>query len=155
MGAGYVDGDLEAVRADARRSPHRHGPRRCGCAREADLRWLDADHPDHPLGARPARAATQIPLELLVEKQTRRNARLYGLADRGTVEVGMRADLNVIDLDNLTVRRAEAVEDLPAGGWRFNQPVSGYLATLVAGVQTRSHDADTGERPGRLLRRGR
>ena len=46
-----------------------------------------------------------IPLEFMVEQQTRRTARLYGFDDRGTIEVGRRADLNVIDLDNLTVRR--------------------------------------------------
>jgi N-acyl-D-aspartate/D-glutamate deacylase len=99
-----------------------------------------------------SRGAT-IPLEFLVEKQTRRNARLYGLHDRGTLEVGMRADVNVIDMERLTVRRPVAHHDLPAGGMRFLQPVSGYVATIVNGVQTRSMDTDTGERPGRLLRR--
>ena len=58
----------------------------------------------------------------------------------------------MIDLDNLTVRRPEMHADLPAGGQRYLQPVSGYVATVVAGVQTRSNDSDTGERPGRLLR---
>lgn len=94
----------------------------------------------------------QLPLEFVVEKQTRRNARLYGFADRGTLEVGMRADLNVIDHENLAVRAPVAHDDLPAGGMRFLQPVTGYLATFVHGVQTRSNDADTGARPGRLAR---
>ena len=76
-----------------------------------------------------------------------------GLHDRGTLEVGMRADVNVIDMERLTVRRPVAHHDLPAGGMRFLQPVSGYVATIVNGVQTRSMDTDTGERPGRLLRR--
>ena len=44
--------------------------------------------------------------------------------------------------------------DLPAGGQRYLQPVTGYVATVVHGAQTREHDADTGERPGRLLRGG-
>jgi N-acyl-D-amino-acid deacylase len=30
--------------------------------------------------------------------------------------------------------------------------VVGYLATMVNGVVTRRHDADTGARPGRLVR---
>ena len=65
----------------------------------------------------------------------------------------MRADLNVIDFDSLQVRRPETHADLPAGGVRFLQPVSGYVATFVNGAQTRSNDSDTGERPGRLIRR--
>ncbi len=94
----------------------------------------------------------KIPLEFLVEKQTRRNARLYGLADRGSLEVGMRADVNVIDLDNLTVAPPLPHTDLPAGGLRLLQPVSGYLMTMVDGTITRMNDTDTGERPGRLVR---
>jgi N-acyl-D-aspartate/D-glutamate deacylase len=93
-----------------------------------------------------------IPLEFMVEQQTRRTARLYGFADRGTVEVGMRADLNVIDHERLTVRRPLMHADLPAGGQRYLQPVSGYVATVVAGAQTRAGDTDTGARPGRLVR---
>lgn len=93
-----------------------------------------------------------IPLEFMIEQQTRRTARLYGFDDRGTVEVGKRADLNVIDIDNLTVRRPAVHTDLPAGGQRYLQPVSGYVATVVGGVQTRADDHDTGERPGRLVR---
>ena len=96
-----------------------------------------------------------IPLEFMVEQQTRRTARLYGFDDRGTIEVGRRADLNVIDLERLTVRRPAVHADLPAGGQRYLQPVSGYLATVVEGVQTRSDDRDTGERPGRLVRGSR
>ena len=91
----------------------------------------------------------------MVEQQTRRTARLYGFADRGTIEVGARADVNVIDLDGLTVRRPVMHADLPAGGQRYLQPVSGYVATVVAGVQTRDHDRDTGARPGRLVRGAR
>jgi N-acyl-D-amino-acid deacylase len=45
--------------------------------------------------------------------------------------------------------------DLPAGGQRYLQPVTGYVATVVEGVQTRSNDADTGARPGRLRRGSR
>jgi len=40
----------------------------------------------------------------------------------------------------------------PAGGARLLQPASGYLATFVNGVMTRSDDRDTGARPGRLVR---
>ena len=91
-------------------------------------------------------------LEFLVAKQTGRNAALYGLGDRGIIEPGTRADLNVIDLDSLNVGRPRAHADLPGGGTRLIQPVSGYVATVVDGVPTRLDDADTGARPGRLVR---
>lgn len=94
----------------------------------------------------------QIPLEYLVHKQTARNAALYGFDDRGVLEVGKRADINVIDHDNLQVAPPVAHHDLPAGGTRLMQPVQGYLATLCNGVLTRQDDEDTGARPGRLAR---
>ena len=94
----------------------------------------------------------RLPLEFVVAKQTARNARLYGLNDRGVLAPGMRADINVIDLDNLTVAPPRAHHDLPAGGTRLIQPVQGYLATMVKGQVTRRHDADTGARPGTLVR---
>ncbi len=94
----------------------------------------------------------QIPIELLVHKQTARNAALYGFDDRGVLEVGKRADVNVIDHANLKVSPPVAHHDLPAGGTRLMQPVQGYVATMCAGAVTRRHDEDTGARPGRLVR---
>jgi N-acyl-D-amino-acid deacylase len=96
-----------------------------------------------------------LPLEFIVEKQTRRNARLYGMKDRGSLEVGMRADLNVIDLNRLAVEVPISYNDLPAGGARLLQKISGYEATILNGTLTRRHDTDTGARPGRLVRGAR
>jgi len=93
-----------------------------------------------------------LPLEFIVEKQTRRNARLYGMQDRGTLEIGMRADVNVIDQARLSVGLPVSHNDLPAGGARLLQSVSGYLATILNGVVTRRNDVDMGARPGRLVR---
>ncbi len=93
-----------------------------------------------------------IPLEFIVAKQTKRNADLYGMTDRGSIEIGKRADINVIDFDRLSLGSLEVRRDLPAGGSRILQPASGYLATYVNGVQTRRNDKDTGARPGRLVR---
>ena len=61
----------------------------------------DASMPTTQLAfwARDRRRGEQLPLEFLVHKQTARNAALYGLADRGTLAPGLRADVNVIDLD--------------------------------------------------------
>ena len=41
-------------------------------------------------------------------------ARILGLADRGTLAVGKRADVNVIDLDALHEKHPEIVHDFPA-----------------------------------------
>lgn len=79
-------------------------------------------------------------------------ARAVGLTDRGTLAVGGRADLNVIDLDGLTLHLPEVVHDLPAGGRRLHQRATGYEATLVAGELIRRFDQPTGARPGRLVR---
>ena len=94
----------------------------------------------------------RLPVEHIVHKQTNNNAVLYGMHDRGSLEVGKRADLNLIDLDNLSLGALGAHRDLPAGGSRILQSASGYLATFVNGVRTRENDADTGARPGRLVR---
>jgi N-acyl-D-aspartate/D-glutamate deacylase len=79
-------------------------------------------------------------------------ARLYGFADRGTVEPGRKADLNIIDLERLQLGVPEVVHDLPTGAPRVIQRADGYVATIVAGQVTRREGEDTGARPGRLLR---
>jgi N-acyl-D-amino-acid deacylase len=95
----------------------------------------------------------RLPLEFVVERGTSRVAKVFGLTDRGTIEIGKRADLNVIDFDNLKIQKPTLHQDLPAGGSRFLQPSTGYLATMVNGIVTRELDADTGARPGRVARR--
>jgi N-acyl-D-amino-acid deacylase len=95
----------------------------------------------------------KLDIEFVVKKQTAETAGLYGLHDRGVLAAGKRADINVIDFDRLALGKPAVHYDLPAGGARILQPSTGYVATLVAGVQTRDHDRDTGERPGRLIRR--
>ena len=94
----------------------------------------------------------RLPLEHVVRRQTRDTAALFGLHDRGIIRPGMRADLNVIDLPNLGFDVPRMAFDLPAGGRRLVQRASGYLATVVAGIQTVAHDEPTGELPGRLIR---
>lgn len=99
-------------------------------------------------------AGSKLPIELLVHKQTLSNARLFGLNDRGSIEVGKRADLNLVDLDRLNLGELRIERDLPAGGNRVLQSAEGYINTFVAGVKTREMDQDTGARPGRLVRGG-
>ncbi|HEY4183221.1 MAG TPA: amidohydrolase family protein [Kofleriaceae bacterium] len=95
-----------------------------------------------------------IPLERVVQMQARDTARFIGLTDRGTIEIGMRADLNVVDLERLTLHRPVMQRDLPAGGRRLVQRADGYLATLVAGEIIVEAGELTGVRPGKLVRMG-
>jgi len=94
----------------------------------------------------------RVPVEFAVKRMSRDTAKLYGLEDRGTLEVGMKADVNVIDLDNLKLEPPEMIFDLPAGGQRFMQRATGYRATIVSGEITMEHDEPTGALPGRLIR---
>ena len=96
----------------------------------------------------------RLGLEDAVRRLTSQPAALYGLSDRGTLEPGKRADINVIDLGSLRLLAPHAVHDLPAGGVRLLQDAVGYDATVVSGVVTRRHGRDTGERPGRLVLNG-
>ena len=64
----------------------------------------------------------------------------------------MRADVNIIDADNLKLEPPEMIFDLPAGGKRFMQRAKGYERTMVAGVDVILNDEITGELPGRLYR---
>ena len=93
----------------------------------------------------------RLPLETGAKKQAAATAAAVGLDDRGTIEVGKQADLNVIDLDNLELHAPRSVDDLPAGGRRILQDAPA-TATIVRGVVTRRDDSDTGARPGRLVR---
>ena len=94
----------------------------------------------------------KLPIELMIHKQTKATASVFGMHDRGELAVGKRADINVIDLANLNVGDFELHVDLPAGGTRILQSAEGYLATFVKGQQTRDNGRDLGLRPGRLIR---
>ena len=94
----------------------------------------------------------RLPLEHMVQRQTRKTAELYGLFDRGLIALGMRADLNLIDFDALSFDMPEMVYDFPANGRRLVQHAKGYVATFVNGVQTVANDEFTGALPGQLIR---
>jgi N-acyl-D-amino-acid deacylase len=93
-----------------------------------------------------------MPLEWIIHRQTRQTAELYGLLDRGLLAPGMRADLNVIDMDGLSVELPHLKGDLPTGANRYVQRAQGYGATICRGAVTVVDDAFTGEHPGRLIR---
>ena len=94
----------------------------------------------------------KLPLERVVKKLTSETAELAGLLDRGRIAVGYKADLNVIDYDNLQMGLPTPVYDLPAGGRRIIQNSNGYVATLVSGVVTQRDGSPTGAFPGKLVR---
>jgi N-acyl-D-aspartate/D-glutamate deacylase len=96
----------------------------------------------------------KLPLAQVIRMQARDTARAVGLYDRGVLAAGYRADLNVIDHENLTLYAPEVAYDLPAGGRRLLQRAKGYLATVVAGEVTYRDGEATGALPGRLLRGG-
>ena len=101
------------------------------------------------------RADGRLPLEQAIEMMTQRNARYLGLADRGTLVAGQRADFNIIDPAALSVGVPKLVRDLPAGGRRFLQRGVGYVGTWVAGQRVQQGGEPTAARPGRLVRAGR
>ena len=94
----------------------------------------------------------RLGLEKMVQRQTRKTAELYGLHDRGLIAPGMRADLNLIDFENLTFDMPSMAYDFPANGRRLVQHAKGYVGTFVNGVQTVADDEFTGELPGKLIR---
>jgi N-acyl-D-aspartate/D-glutamate deacylase len=89
---------------------------------------------------------------MAVERQTRRTAAFYGLADRGVIAPGMKADVNVIDLEGLHIHAPEMVYDLPGGGRRLVQRIDGYRHTVQGGRVTWEDGEPTGVLPGRLVR---
>jgi N-acyl-D-aspartate/D-glutamate deacylase len=93
-----------------------------------------------------------LPLEFVVKKLTHDGARLFGMYDRGTLEPGMKADINLIDFNRLSLNHPEMVNDLPAGMPRLMQTATGYVATFVSGEAVQENGRETGARPGKVVR---
>ena len=91
-------------------------------------------------------------IEHMVHRQTRDTALAYALKDRGLIAPGMRADLNLIDFENLSFEMPYMAYDLPANGRRLVQKAKGYVATFCNGLQTVAEDEFTGALPGVLIR---
>ena len=97
----------------------------------------------------------KLALERAVHLLSGRNAAYLGLADRGRIAPGLRADINLIDPNRLAVGAPRLVRDMPAGGKRFLQVAQGYVGTWVAGRCVQRDGVVTAERPGKLVRMGR
>ena len=98
------------------------------------------------------RDAELYSLEETVRRITSAPARVLGVTDRGTITRGLRADINVIDIDRLGERMPEIVHDFPGGAKRFIQRANGYRATICNGKVILRDDEHTGVRPGCVLR---
>ena len=94
----------------------------------------------------------RMPLPWAIRRMTRDNALALGLADRGLLRPGYKADLNVIDHGRLALHCPEPVYDLPGGGRRLIQRAEGYAATVVSGVPVYREGEATGALPGGLIR---
>ena len=114
----------------------------------------DASAPTYMLSHWARDRADGLPLEFVVKKMTRDTAHLYGLEDRGVLAPGFKADLNLVDLENINLRLPEMVFDLPAGARRLIQRADGWKATICSGEVTFEDGAHTEARPGRLIRGG-
>jgi len=149
--ANFTAGDLDVVRemnlAPGTLPGLSDGGAHCGVI-------CDASFPTYMLThwVRDRQRGERLPLEYVVQRQCRDTARHVGLHDRGTLEPGMLADLNVIDHDNLTLRAPEMVFDLPAGGRRLVQRAEGYRATIKRGQVIYRDGEPTGALPGQLIR---
>ena len=95
---------------------------------------------------------TKLPLETVIKMQTSETANLLGIKDRGVLEIGYKADINIIDYEGLTLHEPEIINDLPAGGRRLVQKASGYDYTIVSGEVAFIKGEATGALNGRLIR---
>jgi N-acyl-D-amino-acid deacylase len=98
------------------------------------------------------RASGRFSVSEAVRELTSVPARVAGLADRGRIAVGYKADLNVIDHAAMRLHRPVIAYDLPAGGRRLDQTADGYVATVVSGQVITENGEPTAARPGRLVR---
>jgi N-acyl-D-aspartate/D-glutamate deacylase len=98
------------------------------------------------------RAGKRIALEHAIKRQCRDTAVLYGLHDRGLIQPGLLADINVIDMDRLKLGKPWLAFDLPANGKRLLQKADGYVATIKSGQITFRGGVMQGPTPGIVLR---
>ena len=144
---GNMDSTLEMLRHPVAAIGLSDGGAHCGVI-------CDASTPTYMLThwVRDRERGERIPLEWAVMKQTRDTAALYGLNDRGTLEPGKKADVNVIDFDNLALRAPAMAFDLPGDARRLIQRADGYSATIVTGEVAFENGEPTSNLPGKLVR---
>ena len=149
--ASYSDGNHDAIREMITHPASvlglSDGGAHCGLICDASMPTTLLTH-----WVRDRSRGERIQLEEAIRLQTSRTAEVYGFQDRGRLAPGWRADVNLIDLDELRLHEPQMVHDLPAGGRRLIQRVDGYEATVCAGEVTFVGGEPTGARPGALVR---
>ena len=110
----------------------------------------DAAYTTYMLTGRLGRDGLDLPT--VVKALTSQPAKSVGLGDRGVLARGYKADVNILDIDNMVLYRPKVKADLPAGGKRLTQKSKGYIATIVSGAITYRNGEATGALPGRLVR---
>ena len=147
----YSDGNLdpfhELLNDDRAVVSLGDGGAHCGVICDASLQTFMLTH-----WARDRKRGPTVSVEHAVHAMTQDTARVYGLLDRGVIAPGYKADFNVIDFENLSLRRPEMAYDLPAGARRLLQKSRGYDATIVSGEVVMRDGEATSARPGRLIR---
>lgn len=148
---GYFDGDLEAMREMIEHPDSAFGlgdgGAHAGAICDASMTTYMLTH-----WARDRDRGPKFSIEFAVKKMTKDTADLYSLNDRGQLKVGYKADLNVIDFENLRLDLPYLVNDLPSGAKRLIQKAQGYTATIVSGQVTFRNGEETGARPGAVIR---
>ena len=96
-----------------------------------------------------------MPLEEAIALLTDRQARLYGIKERGRIVEGWHADLVVLDPDTVAPGPIEWRNDLPAGAGRLYGEARGIEHVIVNGVEIVRDGELTGATPGTVLRSGR
>ena len=148
----YTDFNLDAVHemltSPATRWGLGDGGAHCGTT-------CDASTPTYLLTHWARDRAEGLSVEQAVRTLTSETATLYGLGDRGVLAPGKLADVNLIDLDALSLHRPQMVHDLPGDARRFIQRADGYRATIKSGQVTLRDGEDQGVRAGQLLRGAR
>ena len=150
----YANGNLDATR-EMMMHPRvamglSDGGAHCGVICDASMPTFMLTH-----WTRDRSRGETLPLEWTVKRMTSDTAELYGLGDRGTLEVGKKADVNVIDYEALQLEPPQAVHDLPTDAMRLIQKSRGYVATIVSGEVISRNGEETGARPGQLIRGAR
>jgi N-acyl-D-aspartate/D-glutamate deacylase len=91
-------------------------------------------------------------LEDSIRRLTSDTAAAIGLYDRGILKEGLKADINILDIEKLGSSDPFMLQDLPAGGSRLMQKTSGYVVNIVSGKITYENGIKENNLPGKLVK---
>ena len=91
-------------------------------------------------------------LEQTIHMLSAKQNRVLGLKDRGALQEGYKADINVLDINAIEERQPTRVQDFPGDAPRLIQRGVGYRYTLVNGDVILTDDELTDARSGHILR---